>query len=175
MKDVSGLGVERNLFRYRPISEVAIRATADATWQALLRVAIAGIRAGSSLTLSAPSGCPRAVRRVLSDQGIAVFVETDEQWIERIVGRAGRRRRSGGDGIRSSSAADAAGRLAASPSPRCIARSPTAVGGDPDLAVYDNEVTTAGRLELLPFLHEQSITITAHRFGNPDTWSEAVI
>jgi RHH-type proline utilization regulon transcriptional repressor/proline dehydrogenase/delta 1-pyrroline-5-carboxylate dehydrogenase len=50
-----------------------------------------------------------------------------------------------------------------------------AVAGDPDLAVYDNEVTTAGRLELLPFLHEQSITITAHRFGNPDPWSEDVI
>ena len=50
-----------------------------------------------------------------------------------------------------------------------------ATGGDPDLAVYDNEVTTAGRLELLPFLHEQSVTITAHRFGNPDDWSERVI
>ena len=50
-----------------------------------------------------------------------------------------------------------------------------AIAGDPDLAVYDNEVTTAGRLELLPFLHEQSVTITAHRFGNPDRWSEAVI
>ena len=50
-----------------------------------------------------------------------------------------------------------------------------AVAGDPDLAVYDNEVTPAGRLELLPFLHEQSITITAHRFGNPDDWSQAVI
>jgi RHH-type proline utilization regulon transcriptional repressor/proline dehydrogenase/delta 1-pyrroline-5-carboxylate dehydrogenase len=50
-----------------------------------------------------------------------------------------------------------------------------ASGGDPDLAVYDNEVTTAGRLELLPFLHEQSVTITAHRFGNPDPWSESVI
>jgi RHH-type proline utilization regulon transcriptional repressor/proline dehydrogenase/delta 1-pyrroline-5-carboxylate dehydrogenase len=36
-------------------------------------------------------------------------------------------------------------------------------------------VTTAGRLELLPFLREQSVTITAHRFGNPDPWSEDVI
>jgi RHH-type proline utilization regulon transcriptional repressor/proline dehydrogenase/delta 1-pyrroline-5-carboxylate dehydrogenase len=50
-----------------------------------------------------------------------------------------------------------------------------AVAGDPDLAVYANEVTPAGRIELLPFLHEQSITITAHRFGNPDAWSETVI
>ncbi|MBN9175192.1 MAG: hypothetical protein J0I70_13680, partial [Microbacterium sp.] len=50
-----------------------------------------------------------------------------------------------------------------------------AVAGDPDLAVYADEVTTAGRLELLPFLHEQAISITAHRFGNPDPWSEGVI
>ena len=112
VKDVSGLGVERNLFRYRPISAVAIRATADATWQAVLRVAIAGIRAGSALTLSASVGLPAAVRRALSDQGIAVFVETDEQWIQRIVGDDRHRRRGGGCGIRSSSAARAAGRLA---------------------------------------------------------------
>ena len=50
-----------------------------------------------------------------------------------------------------------------------------AVGGDPDLAVYDNEVTSAGRIELLPFVHEQAISITAHRFGNPDPWSASVI
>ncbi|MFT4228788.1 MAG: hypothetical protein QM602_00695, partial [Microbacterium sp.] len=50
-----------------------------------------------------------------------------------------------------------------------------AVDGDPDLAVYDNEVTTAGRIELLAFVREQAIAITAHRFGNPDPWSESVI
>ena len=44
-----------------------------------------------------------------------------------------------------------------------------------DLAVYDGEVTSAGRIELLPFVHEQAISITAHRFGNPDDWSAAVI
>ena len=26
----------------------------------------------------------------------------------------------------------------------------------------------AGRVELLPFLREQAVSITAHRFGNPD-------
>ncbi len=50
-----------------------------------------------------------------------------------------------------------------------------AVAGDPDIAVYAGEVTTAGRIELLPFLREQSVTITAHRFGNPDPWSAEVI
>ena len=43
-----------------------------------------------------------------------------------------------------------------------------ALKGNPDVAIYPGEVTTAGRVELLPFLHEQSVSITAHRFGNPD-------
>ena len=50
-----------------------------------------------------------------------------------------------------------------------------ALEGDPDLAIYADEVTTAGRIELLPFLREQSVTITAHRYGTPDPWSEEVI
>jgi RHH-type proline utilization regulon transcriptional repressor/proline dehydrogenase/delta 1-pyrroline-5-carboxylate dehydrogenase len=174
VKDVSGLGIERNLLRYRPIPSVAIRATADASPQAVLRVAIAGIRAGSALTLSAATGLAPAVRRVLTDHGVAVFVETDDQWIERMVGKpdivaevadeesAPRPPRARLVGSRESVAA-------------LHRRLAVAVGGDPDFAVYDNEVTTAGRLELLPFLHEQSVTITAHRFGNPDAWSESVI
>ncbi len=174
VKDVSGLGVERNLFRYRPIGSVALRATADATWQAVLRVVVAGLRAGSTLTLSAPVGLPTAVRRVLADEGVAVYVESDEQWLQRITAP---------DDL-----LDAVADEAPAPRPdrvRLIGQAEsvaalhalvaTAVGGDPDLAVYDNEVTTAGRLELLPFLHEQSVTITAHRFGNPDPWSESVI
>ncbi|MDI3331598.1 MAG: bifunctional proline dehydrogenase/L-glutamate gamma-semialdehyde dehydrogenase [Micrococcus sp.] len=43
-----------------------------------------------------------------------------------------------------------------------------AVGGSPDLAVYAGPVVSAGDVELLPFLHEQAISITAHRFGTPD-------
>ena len=33
----------------------------------------------------------------------------------------------------------------------------------------------AGRVEVLPFLREQAISITAHRFGNPSTLSDGVI
>ncbi len=43
-----------------------------------------------------------------------------------------------------------------------------ATGGSPDTAVWAGEVTEAGRIEMLPFLKEQSVSITAHRFGNPD-------
>jgi RHH-type proline utilization regulon transcriptional repressor/proline dehydrogenase/delta 1-pyrroline-5-carboxylate dehydrogenase len=157
VKDVSKLGVERNLFRYRPV-DISVRAAAAASLQEVLRVAIAGVRAGGHFTLSLSSGLPAGVGRALSDAGVAVHIETDDEWMARAAA-APRARLIG--------SRDAVAELH-----RRVAE---ATGGSPDLAVYDNEVTTAGRLELLPFLHEQSVTITAHRFGNPDAWSEAVI
>ncbi|OYC98576.1 bifunctional proline dehydrogenase/L-glutamate gamma-semialdehyde dehydrogenase [Microbacterium sp. Yaish 1] len=161
VRDVSGLGVERNLFRYRPV-DVAVRASSDATWQAVLRVIVAGVRAGSGVTLSSPVGLPAEVRRALGEVDISVSVETDGEWLQRIAA-ADRR----------------PGRIRLVGSRDAVAELRTAIAGategDPDVAVYADEVTTAGRIELLPFVHEQSITITAHRFGNPDDWSEAVI
>jgi RHH-type proline utilization regulon transcriptional repressor/proline dehydrogenase/delta 1-pyrroline-5-carboxylate dehydrogenase len=168
VKDVSRLGVERNLFRYRPVP-VAVRATGDAPWQALLRVIVAGVRSDSAFSVSTPVGLPADVRRLLGEADVPIWVETDAEWIERMSQR------------------DENGDFPASRPPRVRLVGPAetvatlhralaeAVGGDPDLAVYDNEVTTAGRLELLPFVHEQAIAITAHRFGNPDPWSEPVI
>jgi RHH-type proline utilization regulon transcriptional repressor/proline dehydrogenase/delta 1-pyrroline-5-carboxylate dehydrogenase len=167
VRDVSHLGVERNLFRYRPIPQVAIRATSDATWQSLLRVAVAGVRSGAGLTISAPVGLPGPVRRALADQDVPVFVETDEQWLERMTGPDADARAPRPSRVRLVGPPASVAALH-----RVLAE---AVEGDPDLAVYNNEVTTAGRLELLPFLREQSVTITAHRFGNPDHWSDEVI
>jgi RHH-type proline utilization regulon transcriptional repressor/proline dehydrogenase/delta 1-pyrroline-5-carboxylate dehydrogenase len=175
VKDVSRLEVERNLFRYRPVPSVALRATGDATWRSVLRVAIAGIRAGARATLSVPLGVPAGVRRALGDQGVEVYVETDEQWFERI-----------GQPVELEDPLLAQAQPTAPPTRvRLIGaresvaalrrRLSEAIGGDPDLAIHDGDVTTAGRLELLPFLREQSITITAHRYGHPDPWSEGVI
>jgi len=48
-------------------------------------------------------------------------------------------------------------------------------GGRPDLAIYSHPVTEAGRVELLPFLHEQAVSITAHRFGTPNHLSDNLI
>ncbi|MGM7698869.1 proline dehydrogenase family protein [Microbacterium sp. A84] len=172
VRDVAQLGVERNLFRYRPVP-VMIRASGDAAWHELLRVVIAAIRTGARFFLSTPVGLPADVRRVLSELKVSVAVESDEQWIERmsrsddpadvlnpaVEHRAHRVRLVGT-------------RDAVATVHRALAE---AVGGDPDLAVYDGEVTSAGRIELLPFVHEQAISITAHRFGNPDDWSVEVI
>ncbi len=161
VKDVSALRVERNLFRYRPAPSVHVRATSAAALEQVLRVALAGLRSGSAFVLSLAEGLPAAVRRVLDEAGVPVFVETDAEWLARADGEA-RPARVRLVGPRE--AVDALRRTLAD-----------AVTGDPDVAVYDSEVTTAGRLELLPFVCEQAIAITAHRFGNPDAWSEAVI
>ncbi|WP_309068003.1 bifunctional proline dehydrogenase/L-glutamate gamma-semialdehyde dehydrogenase [Microbacterium sp.] len=185
VKDVSALGIERNLFRYRPVP-LAVRATADATWQAVLRVAIAGIRAGGGFTLSAPVGLPPAVRRVLGQLDVPVFIETDEQWIRRVRGAAasdvaepaaGTTTLTVGQLMSDEQQRPPRARLVGSRDSVAALRAALAAGvdGDPDLAVYAGEVTTAGRIELLPFLREQSITITAHRFGNPDRWSAEII
>lgn len=175
VRDVSQLGVERNLFRYRPLP-VMIRATGDAGWHELLRVVIAGIRTGSRFFLSSPVGLPAEVRRTLSELRVAVAVESDQEWIARMaqsedtdplasapLGTSG----APASRVRLVGARESVARLH-----RALAE---AVDGDPDLAVYDGEVTSAGRIELLPFVHEQAISITAHRFGNPDDWSASVI
>ncbi|MET0671932.1 MAG: bifunctional proline dehydrogenase/L-glutamate gamma-semialdehyde dehydrogenase, partial [Microbacterium pygmaeum] len=88
VRDVSRLGVERNLFRYRPMPGVEVRATGDATWQAVLRVVVAGIRAGAPFDVSTPVGLPPAVRRVLSDVGVNVWVESDADWVARIAAQS---------------------------------------------------------------------------------------
>lgn len=50
-----------------------------------------------------------------------------------------------------------------------------ATGGSPEVAVWAGEVTGAGRIELLPFLREQSVSITAHRYGIPDREINALV
>ncbi|MFJ4167207.1 proline dehydrogenase family protein [Microbacterium sp. NPDC089698] len=202
VRDVSRLGVERNLFRYRSVP-VAVRATGEAPLRALLRVAIAAIRGGGAFTLSSPIGLPAAVRRVLGEAGVTVFVESDAEWTQRFTGPAAdgsvrdgsdlllsqdppeNRKESGRDRDGSGREPAVEGAPARPNRVRIVggaeevaalhAALAEAVQGDPDLAIFAGEVTTAGRIELLPFLHEQAIAITAHRYGNPDDWSAEVI
>jgi RHH-type proline utilization regulon transcriptional repressor/proline dehydrogenase/delta 1-pyrroline-5-carboxylate dehydrogenase len=48
---------------------------------------------------------------------------------------------------------------------RALAR---AVGGSVDVVVHAGDVTDEGRVELLPFVREQSVSVTAHRSGLVD-------
>ncbi|GAA4783854.1 bifunctional proline dehydrogenase/L-glutamate gamma-semialdehyde dehydrogenase [Microbacterium gilvum] len=182
VKDVSGLGVERNLFRYRATS-AAVRATADAAWKDVLRVVVAGIRAADWFSLSVPGGLPAPVRRALGDLDVPVAVESDDDWVERMAGGIPE---PAADTTSLATSEQILGIERERPNRvRIVAdagesvalhrRLAHAVGGDPDLAIWSGDVTTAGRLELLPFLREQAISITAHRFGNPDDRFSEVI
>jgi len=144
-KDVSQLGVERNVFRYLPTS-VVIRAD-GAPLVDLLRVVAAGVRAGADLTVSTPDALP---------SGVDVpghVVEDRETWLARMANER-----------------PARVRLVGTPADDLVA----AVQGDPDVAIYSGEVTWSGRVELLPFLLEQSVSVTNHRFGNHDPAFDAL-
>ncbi|MDE8587117.1 bifunctional proline dehydrogenase/L-glutamate gamma-semialdehyde dehydrogenase [Arthrobacter sp. NQ4] len=158
-KDVSGLGAERNIFRYRSLP-VTIRLSEGAPLAHLVRTVAAGVLAGSAVTVSTAVELPAQLRSVLTAQDIDVSVESDAGWLASAGHLAaagklsgGRIRLIGGD----------ASALA------------EATGGRPDLAIYAHPVTEAGRVELLPFLHEQAVSITAHRFGTPNHLSDALI
>lgn len=154
-KDVSALGVERNVFRYLPLP-VEVRWVADSA-AAMLRVVAAGHRAGSKLTVSLATEPSTPVRNALTQLGVAASVEDQAAWANRVAARGAVRVRLVGDVDRAAEQA----LLSASE-------------GSPDIAIYAGPVTEAGRVELLPFLHEQAIAITAHRFGNPDNISHTV-
>jgi RHH-type proline utilization regulon transcriptional repressor/proline dehydrogenase/delta 1-pyrroline-5-carboxylate dehydrogenase len=158
-KDVSGLAAERNIFRYRALP-VTVRLSEGEPLAALVRTVAAGVLAGSALTVSAAVELPARLRTVLSGLGIAITVANDADWLASAGTLAAAGKLSGG-------------RI------RLIGGNATALaeasGGRPDLAVYAHPVTEAGRVELLPFLHEQAISITAHRFGTPNHISDGLI
>ena len=169
-KDVSGLGVERDVFRYRSLP-VTVRLDAGGSVDELARVVAAGVRAGGLLDDGSAARDSEAGRNVsvstaepltaeltaaIEATGASVVIENDQTWLARAGAgslRTSRVRLVGGGHV------DLA----------------IALGGSPDVAIYADAVTEAGRIELLPFLREQAIAITAHRFGNPDPWSEAVL
>ncbi|MEO3934752.1 bifunctional proline dehydrogenase/L-glutamate gamma-semialdehyde dehydrogenase [Micrococcaceae bacterium Sec7.4] len=158
-KDVSGLSAERNIFRYRALP-VSVRLSEGEPLAHLVRTVAAGVLAGSALTVSTAVEVPAQLRTVFSGLGVDVTVEDDADWLA------------------SAGKLAAASRLSSSRirliggNARALAE---ATGGRPDLAVYFHPVTEAGRVELLPFLHEQAISITAHRFGTPNHISDGLI
>lgn len=152
-RDVSALGVERNVFRYRPVP-VTIRLSEGAPLGQLVRVIAAATRAGSSIRVSSAMPVPtQLVSLFMSDHSP---VEVTDLIIESDVAFNDHARRGTLEATRVRLIGGNAHALA------------SALGGDPDVAIYSGDVTSAGRIELLPFLHEQSVSITAHRFGNPD-------
>ncbi|ROQ23048.1 MULTISPECIES: bifunctional proline dehydrogenase/L-glutamate gamma-semialdehyde dehydrogenase [unclassified Curtobacterium] len=161
--DVSALSAERNIARYLPFPSVQVRlaavadADADASVVELVRVVAAALRAGTTIEVSTAAGLPSsvasAIRSLPNVRSVSQSV-SDESFASSITsGPSTRVRLIGGDTSALSSA----------------------IGGRPDVAVYGGPVTEAGRLEILPFVREQAVSITAHRFGTPNHLTDDLI
>jgi RHH-type transcriptional regulator, proline utilization regulon repressor / proline dehydrogenase / delta 1-pyrroline-5-carboxylate dehydrogenase len=152
-RDVSGLTAERNVFRYRP-HPVTIRRAGGSPDTELLRVIAAGVLSGATVTVSTGASLPPAVTAAVEALGVAVTTEDEASWLSRARSLADARIRLLGGSARDLY---------------------FALDGRADIAVYAQPVTEAGRIELLPFLREQAVSITAHRFGNPSHLSDHLI
>jgi RHH-type proline utilization regulon transcriptional repressor/proline dehydrogenase/delta 1-pyrroline-5-carboxylate dehydrogenase len=164
-RDASGLGVERNLLRYLPVP-LTVRITADAPLHRALRVIGAGLAAGSAPVVSTPVALPQPVLSALAAAGVDVHFEDAAAWATRVQRLAALQGPQAGARIRVVAGASREAEVAAVYE---------ATAGKPDIAVYGGEVVSAGRVEMLPYLHEQAVSITAHRFGTPNQLSEGLI
>ncbi|MFZ2964151.1 MAG: aldehyde dehydrogenase family protein, partial [Rhodoglobus sp.] len=101
-RDVSALGVERNVFRYRA-SRVALRLSESQPFAHLVRLIAAAARTGSTIDVSSavplPTGLVQSFGSPLPPVKVAsLVVESDAQGLARAPGlRAGRSRLIGGD------------------------------------------------------------------------------
>ncbi|MDR7233731.1 bifunctional proline dehydrogenase/L-glutamate gamma-semialdehyde dehydrogenase [Agrococcus sp. BE272] len=174
-RDVSALGVERNVLRYRP-AEVLLRLAEDGQVVDLVRLLAAAARTRAVVRISSavevPSGIVRLSRHALPHVRIEEVVEeSDAAFHERI---------RSGEALEPVQSEDALGLMRVTEPVRRIRLIGTdpglrdALAGSARVAVYDGPVTTEGRIELLPFVREQAVSITAHRFGNPDKVLQAL-
>jgi len=150
--DVSALGVERNVFRYRP-GEITLRLSAFSPLRDSLRVLFAGLRTGARIEVSTSEPLPEGIDELLMEgaafghRPTRFVVESERAFVERV-------------------------RLSPPAKIRLVNGNASVLyvqfDGNPAVAIYDNEVTESGRVEMLPFVKEQAVSITAHRFGAPD-------
>jgi RHH-type proline utilization regulon transcriptional repressor/proline dehydrogenase/delta 1-pyrroline-5-carboxylate dehydrogenase len=166
-RDISALGVERNVFRYRAVP-VTLRLAEKTPLVDLIRLLAAAARTGSAVAVSSAVPLPATLVATFTDvlAPVAVtelIIESDAVWLGRVG--AGDLQRDGVSRVRLAGGAR---------SQELHLALALAVNGSPDVAIYSGDVTASGRVELLTFLHEQAVSLTAHRFGNPDPIMEAL-
>lgn len=139
--DRTGLTVESNVFRYRPVPRVVVRAGADASVAEVVRLVAAATLTGTPALVSAHPD----LRLPGSLGHVQVVTASDEDFVAGAVQQAG-----------------PAGRV------RVVGTTPAALAGlaPTALTVIDGPVLANGRRELLTFVREQAISRTRHRFGH---------
>lgn len=136
-RDRTGLHCEANVLRYLP-AIIDLRWEADTPLEDLVRVLAAARRAGATGVLSTEQRIPISLGKEILADGIEVRTESWDACVARVVRRGG-------------------GRI------RLLAKERRVAG--PAVAVFDAPVTSNPDLEMLPFLREQAVSITTHRFG----------
>jgi len=140
--DPSNLDSERNVLRYRR-SDCMLRIDKDTSRQEITRALSVALILGN-LELSAFQLDKKEIA-LLKKAGILVTLENHANFEHRLAANPRRVRI-----VRSTAAIDADSALSS-----C------------EIAVYGGDLTESGRIELLPYFKEQSVTITGHRFGTP--------
>ncbi|GHD06584.1 proline dehydrogenase family protein [Zhihengliuella salsuginis] len=174
-RDPSGLQAERNLFRYRPVpvtvrlgGEPSDRLTAE-----LFRVVGAGLTVWQAHGHVAPDArvtvsvedVSDEVLSILRNAGVLVAEENNDDWELRLA------QLGAAEGPHASSRI----RLISDDLESAATAAHEAAEGAPIVAIYSHPVVSSGRVELLPFVHEQAVSITTHRFGTPDHLSDDII
>lgn len=153
--DESGLAAEGNMFRYRALPRLQVRAEEDTSIAALLRLVLGAQCVGAGLAISLAPGISETLKAAAADgdhlaealRRLAPVVdraETTLQFLARVeAGEIGGRIRVLGPGQELVAA--------------LAARGVASLGGP---------VLATGRRELLTMLREQAMSITRHRFGH---------
>ncbi|GGR43121.1 RHH-type proline utilization regulon transcriptional repressor/proline dehydrogenase/delta 1-pyrroline-5-carboxylate dehydrogenase [Nocardioides luteus] len=144
-RDVSDLTAEINVLRYSQVP-VTIRYEGGPIAH-LLRVLAAGLTAGAPVTVSVASTLDEATASLVRAHCARYVVEDAAAWSATLSGH------------------DAPGRVRLLGGTREAFAE--ASGGRVDIALYAQPVVEAGRVEMLTFLREQAVSVTAHRFGSP--------
>jgi RHH-type proline utilization regulon transcriptional repressor/proline dehydrogenase/delta 1-pyrroline-5-carboxylate dehydrogenase len=141
-QDLSGLTAERNVLRYLKAGtslRISESASNYSQWRSVITLLTLGEGELSAFEL------PKRLRKIVDKVGIRVRIESDEAWLARV--QAPSRWRFVGQALRIT---------------------PESVLSNCEISLYDAGVTESGVIELLPYFKEQAVSMTAHRFGNPN-------
>ncbi|RRD50481.1 aldehyde dehydrogenase family protein [Buchananella hordeovulneris] len=187
LHDPTGNASERNILRYLPAC-ATVRAEADAPLADIVRSLGAALAQGSfefneredgtritrqagasktgvpQLLLSTATPVPEALAEFARRYGLDVRTESAEEF------RA-RTKRQLAAPEPGAPAQDVRVRLLGGSGAQLLGD----LGGSIDVAVWADPVTHCGRVEILPFVHEQAVSITNHRFGNPTPLTRQVL
>lgn len=187
LHDPTGNASERNILRYLP-ARATVRAEATAALADIVRSLGAALAQGSfefmeredetritreaggsktgapQLLLSTATPLPEALHEFARRYGIDVRTESAEEFRART-----KRQLAASDS--GEPAQDIRIRLLGGTGAQLLGD----LGGSIDVAVWADPVTHCGRVEILPFVHEQAVSITNHRFGNPTPLARQVL